>query len=380
MDANREIAAIRNAASLAFKADVGALMAAKFDRRSNRIEALKRVTETETRLGEILADIGSPAAANAAAREAEAASRGVVLEALKLSLRTTASIDVRAAQIETIHGGAAARRADISAIARAPAPRQAVAAAEIIEKAGKALRSLRTLASDPKKYLGLAEKFWNQQVRAMAAATRDASIKSMTLTVSEKILTTIDEKLSLTANRVSAASVGRFIGWVGVGLLVVNVVIRAAADDAHWATTLAKGAIPLAATIGLGLVITSEAVVAGTAAIGTVIAAWTASLGAGAAAAAGGEVVVLGGAAVAGVDTVIAGFSSAGVPPAAAVLIATGAIILLGVAVTALVDFLIGTWFGPGMPASMMVAMQAPMSATMRAQMAAPMFRSMSGG
>ncbi|QIE54014.1 hypothetical protein G5B40_00300 [Pikeienuella piscinae] len=373
MDKAAAIDAIRASAKLALRADINRLMTTKFERRSHRVEALKRVKETETRLEAILASTATPEARGAAAKQAEDAVDAVVLEAVRLSLSTTASIDVRAAQIEAIHSHDAERRAEIAAIDRAPAPAQA--AADMLEKAGKAMRALRTLASDPKKYFTLAEQYWNKAVLTMARKLRVGSLARLTLNVSERLLDAIDRNLALSANRVSAAAVGRFLGVVGAGLLVVNVVIRTVADSSRWATALAKSGLPVAASLALGAVITGEAMMTLAVAVHAAYATfWATSV-----TVVSSEIVTLSVAGTVVEGASVAAGATAGAPPVAAVILATGVVIALGVAITALVDFLIDTWFGGEIPPSMMVAMQQPMATTMARQMASPMFRSMSG-
>lgn len=377
MDKAARIEAIRHSAALAFKADVKALMTARFDRRSARIEALKRVKETEARLDDILASAATPEAAGAAAKQAEDAMDDAVLEAVALSLSSSASADMRAAQLETIHGKDGERRAEIRAIDAAPAPKQAVEAADVVLRSGQAIRALKTLASDPKKYLALAERFWNGEVRALSSTLGgSAAIDKLSLNVGERILSGIDKKLALSANRVNAAAVGRFIGLAGVGIMVVSVVVRAIADGAHWADTLAKSGISVGVSVALGLVITAEVVQTVVWAAFAVIAAWVAPT----VTVVSSEVVALGVAGTAAESALMAGAAAIEVPPVAAVLIATGVVIALGIAITALTDFLIDTIFGGPIPPSMMVSMHAPMATSMSRQMASPMFRPMTGG
>lgn len=323
---------------------------------------MKRIVQAEEELETLLTRAETVTQTNPDAKKAERKVDEVLLEATTVCLKTTISIDMRLAMLMELNKHHKERQSELNAIARADGRTGAEMAAEVVNRAGRSLRGLKTLVAEPYKYLAEAEGFWNGEVRALAAATRWKSVDRLKLAPSEqvwksystKVLAKLDSKLYLKANKISisAQNMSRIFGLVGAGLIITNVVIRTIADDRHWAKTFAKSGLTAGATVLASTFVTSAAVQSAVSWAGYIAAVMTNS------------------ATIAAV--------TAKVPPVAAIALATGVVIAIGVGVAALVDFLIDTWFGGPIPRSMRLSMQAPTTSSMKSQMSSSMFSSMS--
>jgi hypothetical protein len=333
-----------------------------------RAEALNRIKRAKDGLKNILD--GLPAAGPAAPDALQQAMADCTLTYVEAVIAYSPSADMRAAQFHGYGLLAHDHKREIDAARGANAMNSA---ADLIDKIGKATKVVRGIAKDPLGYVGVLQ-FWNKLVAPDPGLQKfkllpNVSMPEITFNdliendlavdevfkefqrgqasqLSRAQVDAIMKSLQLTAKDLEIAA-----AWLGAAVVLITattLVLNTLADERHWATAFAKGAVSIAVPLALSQLITAAAV------------------------------TPLVTAAVSATGSVF-GFAAATieVPPVAFVLVATGLVMLISIAVEELFSFLLTTIFGGDIPKSMRAEMAMPIATSMRMQMSAPMLASL---